>query len=149
MQGMGISNLNNGISGGYNFKPLSSLGREIVANGGTEAQAAKYTNRRQAIAAGLTITGRGEESDAEGITRDTRRNPFVKLTVIEKGTEYELNPQKVLLPNGIHATKGEISDYGEFEAGKVYNITLSIPVTGHVPDFGADAQTDPGIATSN
>ena len=53
MQGMGISNLNNGISGGYNFKPLSSLGREIVANGGTEAQAAKYTNRRQAIAAGL------------------------------------------------------------------------------------------------
>ena len=53
MQGMGIGNLNIGIGGGYDFKPLSSLGREIIANGGTEAQAAKYTNRRQAISAGL------------------------------------------------------------------------------------------------
>ncbi len=127
--------------------PYSANGSEKVYVG--YVMIPTTTMMDEAIAAGLTITGRGEESDAEGITRDTRRNPFVKLTVIEKGTEYELNPQKVLLPNGIHATKGEISDYGEFEAGKVYNITLSIPVTGQVPDFGADAQTDPGIATSN
>lgn len=47
------NNLNNSFYGSSYSKPLSSLGREIVANGGTEAQASKYTNRRQAISAGL------------------------------------------------------------------------------------------------
>lgn len=54
MDGIGISNLNNSFpSGGSYSKPLSSLGREIIAHGGTELQAERYTNRRQAIHAGL------------------------------------------------------------------------------------------------
>ncbi|SFH57416.1 hypothetical protein SAMN04487830_10284 [Pseudobutyrivibrio sp. OR37] len=53
MEGIGITNLNIGYNSGFTPKPLSSLGREIIANGGTEAQATKYTNRREAIHAGL------------------------------------------------------------------------------------------------
>ena len=47
MLSVGLNNLDTSIS-----KPLSSLGREILAHGGTEAQAEKYTNRREAIRAG-------------------------------------------------------------------------------------------------
>ena len=53
MQIQGSYNLNNSNVGSSVSKPLSSLGREIIAHGGTEIQANKYTSRREAIRAGL------------------------------------------------------------------------------------------------
>jgi len=53
MQIQGSYNLNNSTVGSSVSKPLSSLGREIIAHGGTEIQANKYTSRREAIKAGL------------------------------------------------------------------------------------------------
>ncbi len=52
MQGVGFNNFSVGYNSGVASRPLSSLAKEIIANGGTEAQAEKYTSRREAIKAG-------------------------------------------------------------------------------------------------
>lgn len=96
-----------------------------------------------AIAGGLEITNRGEETDAQSVTRDTRKNPYAKITLNIKGTEYQLDAQKISLP-----TSNNVPDYGSFEAGKVYNIILTIPVPeettarAELDQWGVVATTD-------
>ena len=74
----------------------------------------------------------------EGIVNP--KNPYVKLVVKEKGTERELEPKMIPLP-----------DDGAFKAKTTYNIYLTIPIQseGGGGELNADSQTDPGIASNN
>ena len=71
---------------------------------------------------------------------DIPKNPFVKLTVNEKGTVYEMTPKMVTLP-----------DNGSFEATKIYNVYLSIPIQseGGEVELNAGDQSDPGLDPGN
>jgi hypothetical protein len=75
---------------------------------------------------------------ADGL--DIPKNPFVKLTVNEKGTVYEMTPKMVTLP-----------DNGSFEATKIYNVYLSIPIQseGGEVELNAGDQSDPGLDPGN
>jgi hypothetical protein len=71
---------------------------------------------------------------------DIPKNPFVKLTVNEKGTVYEMTPKMVTLPSN-----------GSFEAAKIYNVYLSIPIQseGGEVELNAGDQSDPGLDPGN
>lgn len=86
----------------------------------------------------IPTTAMMEEAIAGGLTKP--KNPYVKLTVNEKGTVYEMTPKMITLPND-----------GAFKAKTIYNIYVTIPIQSDDGggELNAGDQTDPGIDLSN